>query len=287
MSRFKGGWIKVWRNLNDHWVGEDGYSFAIFIRLLTWANLEPSKKYENGKLRIIERGSMLTSSEDIAKSFGWDKKTVSRRLAALEEDKMIVQKVSHSGRYITICNYDEYQRYENVGVPPSTCQVPAQSVTMRTHKEELKTLRNKEGEEELILAGATAPALPKRVAKPKEPGIGTPVWESYSNAYQKRYGVKPARNARDASLCKQFVERIGATEAPLVAEFYLTHHNQFYTAKLHPLNLMLADAQKLRTEWTMGAKMTGEIAKKSEVVAHNEEAFRIYRERQKQEGNIL
>jgi len=54
-----------------------------------------------------------------------------------------------------------------------------------------------------------------------------------------------------AMLCK-LVDKLGAEEAPLVAAFYVTHRSSWYAEKMHPVNLLLADAEKLRTEWATG-----------------------------------
>jgi len=67
---------------------------------------------------------------------------------------------------------------------------------------------------------------------------------------------------------------VGAEDAPKIAEFYVTHHDRWYVQKLHPLNLLLSDIQKLRTEWLAGVKMTGTLARQEEVSTHNEEALK-------------
>lgn len=126
------------------------------------------------------------------------------------------------------------------------------------------------------------PAQP--VPRKKSPTVskGGPIWEAYSTAYESRYGQRPARNARDNSLCAKLVDLIGAEDAAKVAAFYLTHHDRWYVSKLHPLNILVADAQKLRTEWLAGTKMTGQMAKEAEVSDHNDEVIRKYYERKRQ-----
>lgn len=89
---------------------------------------------------------------------------------------------------------------------------------------------------------------------------GALVWALYENAYRERYKVEPVRNAKNNALCKQLVQRLGK-EAPLVAEFYVQHSAQFYVVKGHPLSLLVADAEKLRTEWATGQKITATAAR--------------------------
>ena len=79
---------------------------------------------------------------------------------------------------------------------------------------------------------------------------------AYSEAYRKRYGVEPVRNKSVNSMLCKLVEKLGAEEAPAVAAFYVTHQGQFYFAKMHLVNLLVADAEKLRTEWATGCQVT-------------------------------
>jgi len=85
---------------------------------------------------------------------------------------------------------------------------------------------------------------------------GSETWDSYSKAYLNRYGAKPVRNASVNSKILQFVKRLGAIDSPHVAAFYVEHDNNFYVAKMHPVGLLLADAEKLHTEFKTGNKLT-------------------------------
>jgi hypothetical protein len=89
-------------------------------------------------------------------------------------------------------------------------------------------------------------------------------WEFYENAYLSRYGVNPVRNAKINGQIRQFVERLGAVEAPLVARFYLSHNSAKYVSNAHPVGFMLLDAEKLRTEWLRGKQITATEAHSSE-----------------------
>jgi|CXWL01.1.fsa_nt_gi uncharacterized protein YdaU (DUF1376 family) len=94
-------------------------------------------------------------------------------------------------------------------------------------------------------------------------GVG--VWNSYAEAYRGRYGVLPVRNRTVNSHLKQICERLGAQEAPQVAEFYLHHNKQFYVVARHPTNLLLRDCEGLRTEWVTGIKSTSGEARNLEL----------------------
>lgn len=105
-------------------------------------------------------------------------------------------------------------------------------------------------------------------------------WGAYSKAYFSRYGTEPVRNQKINSQIKQIVERLGK-EAPLVAEFYVTHNDNFYVRKLHEIGLLLANAENLRTQWAVGwAQMTSgkarQIEQSSNSISAIDEAMAIY-----------
>lgn len=88
--------------------------------------------------------------------------------------------------------------------------------------------------------------------KPAEPDQSSATWQAYADAYEAKYGAVPVRNAAVNGQLAQIVARLGATEAPEVAAFFLGHKNLLYVRAMHPVNLLLRDAEKLRTEWATG-----------------------------------
>ena len=76
-----------------------------------------------------------------------------------------------------------------------------------------------------------------------------PVWDAYAKAYEQVYDVPPTRNGKVNGILCRFVERVGADDAPGVAAFYVGHPSKFYRSRGHPVELLLQDAEKLRTEW--------------------------------------
>jgi hypothetical protein len=86
-------------------------------------------------------------------------------------------------------------------------------------------------------------------------------WKFYSDAYFARYEADPVRNATINTQVKAFVKRIGAEEAPHVAAFFVQSNAAFYVQRGHTFGNLLADAEKLRTEWATGRTMTGTRAR--------------------------
>jgi hypothetical protein len=58
-----------------------------------------------------------------------------------------------------------------------------------------------------------------------------------------------------------------------VAAFYLTHNGQRYVAAMHPVGLLLMDAEKIRTEWATGQRMTSTAARQIDQTQSNFDAF--------------
>jgi hypothetical protein len=76
--------------------------------------------------------------------------------------------------------------------------------------------------------------------------------------------VPPVRNAKVSSAIKAFVRRVGQDEAPDVARYYLSHCSAYYAKRCHDTGAMLADAEKLRTEWATKRQVTGVAARQQE-----------------------
>lgn len=114
---------------------------------------------------------------------------------------------------------------------------------------------------------------PPKAKKAKEPAPTNEVWQAYAEAYRIRYKADPIRNAMVNGQLAQLVGRLGADEAPAVAEFYLTHKNRFYVEKMHPVGLLLSDAEKLRTEWATGRQVTATQANQADKTQANFNAF--------------
>lgn len=120
-------------------------------------------------------------------------------------------------------------------------------------------------------ADASADVPPKKNQRAESKTAA--VWEKYSNAYYAAYGVDPVRNVKVNSQLAQLVDRIGEGEAPFVAEFYVTHKNSYYVRKMHSVDSLLADCEKLRTEWATNTKMTQTKAMQADKTQTNLDAF--------------
>lgn len=98
-------------------------------------------------------------------------------------------------------------------------------------------------------------------------------WAAYSNAYEKRYRAKPVRNQPVNAKVKQFVQRIGYEEAPLVAAFFVERVcERFVVSKCHDVGLLLSGAEGYRTQWATGQAMTATRAQQADQSQANYDA---------------
>jgi len=118
------------------------------------------------------------------------------------------------------------------------------------------------------------PSKRKTEAKAKKPAKTADTWTAYALAYFNRYGIDPIRNASVNSQLANFVKRVGTEEAPAIAAYFVTHPDAYYTKRGHTIGIMLADAEKLRTEWATQNQVTGGQAHKQEETTTRQNAFK-------------
>jgi len=112
-------------------------------------------------------------------------------------------------------------------------------------------------------------------AKIKDPTVGSLVWEAYREAYlaNPRYGVEPVRNARVNSFCAQIGARLGREEAQDVVRYYLTLRNSWYVTRGHSLQCLVADCEKVRTEWVTRQQITQAGAREDDRLKNQGDAW--------------
>lgn len=128
-------------------------------------------------------------------------------------------------------------------VSVTICHTPSQPVTPSLAVPSLAVPSSKKEQQ--------IPPPPKAAAP-----VTAPAWSGYSTAYSARYKAQPVRNATVNGQLSQLVKRLGAEEAPDVAAWYVGHNGARYVAAGHSVGLLLADAEKLRTEWATGRQIT-------------------------------
>ena len=106
----KKGYIKVYRDIQDHWIWQEEFSMAqAWLDLIMMANHKDRKIPFNGTIKVIKRGQHLTSVRKLSARWGWGINKTERFLKMLESDDMIKKESDTNGTLLTVVNYGVYQ----------------------------------------------------------------------------------------------------------------------------------------------------------------------------------
>ena len=154
------GWIKLNRQIQDHWVWSDPEKLKAWLDILLMANHEAKKVGLREGLITIKRGQFITSIGKLAERWKWSRERVRRFLNILERDSMITRKSDTFKTTITVVNYGKFQgeRHSN----ETTNETPNKSSNETSG--ETRTRKNKNDKEK---KEGTAPT-PDVGAVPKE-----------------------------------------------------------------------------------------------------------------------
>ena len=260
-----------------------------YRRLLDWQYMheKPITTDLNAICRLLMLRDYATDVEQVLSEFftltedGWIN---SRAFDEIEQYKDKSKKASEAGKASaakrslkneSTNNQQDTNKNEHTFNDRSTTVQPTMNYELRTKNYKPETI-NQEPEE---LKDKTIESFPDGVKisphpvqkissipknKNKDLSPSSETWEAYSDAYERRYKAKPVRNATVNGQISSFIKRIGFEEAPMVAAFYVYHNNSFYVQKMHTVGLLLADAEKLRTEWATNRQVTNTQARQAD-----------------------
>lgn len=120
-----------------------------------------------------------------------------------------------------------------------------------------------------FLPSSTTNTTEKDLQPGKPAAPTTPAWEAYAEAYQRRHGCKPSRDAEANAQLKRLIGKVGADDAPAIAAHYVTNNDAYLIRERHPLGVLAKNAQKYRTDWLTGRQITGHQARQTERTASN------------------
>jgi hypothetical protein len=142
------GWIKLHRQIKDHWLWKSDNRFKWWIDILLTVNHSDSKALVKGTLVECKRGQSIRSLESWAKDWGVTKGAVRDFFLLLTKDEMLYTESLKVTTRITVCKYEDYQTElhvektqrkrrknaeETVGLPKQECK-EGEEVNTKTWK---------------------------------------------------------------------------------------------------------------------------------------------------------
>lgn len=107
------GWIKLNREINNHWVFQNSDYFKWWIDILLEVNYTPAKVVIKGKVYDCGRGEKLYSLDTWAMRWKTNKSKVRRYFDLLQKENMIELKNETQTTRLKVCKYEDYQETEN------------------------------------------------------------------------------------------------------------------------------------------------------------------------------
>ncbi|MEI6140112.1 MAG: hypothetical protein WCP85_12675 [Mariniphaga sp.] len=107
------GWIKLHRQLKDHWLWKSEKRLKWWIDVLLTVNHSDTKVMVNGHLIECQKGQSIRSLSTWAKDWNVSKKAVRDYFKLLERDSIISLESVHFTTRITVCKYEDYQGQVN------------------------------------------------------------------------------------------------------------------------------------------------------------------------------
>ena len=103
------GWIKIYRELADHWLAKHPEKLGWWVLLLLKVAHEDKKVLVGNQMIELKRGQIIASLTYLADLWQTSKRTAERFVELLEKEQMLSRCVSRKVSIITICNYESYQ----------------------------------------------------------------------------------------------------------------------------------------------------------------------------------
>ncbi|WOA37346.1 DnaD domain protein [Enterococcus faecalis] len=138
-----GGWIKLYRTIQDHWIWENPQYLKWWLDLILMANHQDRKILFDGELKTVKVGERITSEKKLSERWKVSRNTVRKFLDLLVKDDMIeLSRSRQNGTWYKVSNYAEYQSFSEIKKQRSEQQAAHQTEQRTEHKQEPKEPKN-------------------------------------------------------------------------------------------------------------------------------------------------
>lgn len=136
------GWIKVYRELADHWLAQHPEKLGWWVLLLLKVAHEDKKVLVGNQLVELKRGQIIASLTFLAELWQTSKSSAERFVSLLEKEEMLRRCMNRKTSIITICNYESYQ--EKKGAKRDNKRDDAETMLRRCWEENKENKEDKE-----------------------------------------------------------------------------------------------------------------------------------------------
>jgi hypothetical protein len=143
------GWIKLHRQIRNHWVFKNANYFKAWVVIISEVNHQSTKVVIEGELIECKRGQSINSLATWVRILGdeWTVQKLRTFLKLLEKDGMINTEGLRKTTRVTVCNYDSYQSEQQGDNKQTTRRQQADNKEITTNKNE----KNEKNEKEVLL----------------------------------------------------------------------------------------------------------------------------------------
>lgn len=136
MRKAMNGWIKLHRQIRNHWVFKNANYFKAWVVIISEVNHQSSKVLIEGELIECKRGQSINSLATWVSILGhdWTIQKLRTFLKLLEKDGMINTEGLRKTTRLTVCNYDSYQSEQQADNKQTTNSQQADNTQLTTNK---------------------------------------------------------------------------------------------------------------------------------------------------------
>lgn len=134
------GWVKLHRQIRNHWVYQNPVFLQIWIEFLLLANFDRAESLINGKFIVLKKGQFLFGRRKFAQRLGCSEWQLRAFITAASSAGMIATRKFSKYSIISITNYDLYQENRqhtarfSASTPPANRQHAATSKDVKKKK---------------------------------------------------------------------------------------------------------------------------------------------------------
>ena len=185
------GWIKIHRKILDWEWWDKPEMIKLLIMFICKANIED--KIWHGIL--IKRGQFISSLDALKVDSGFSIQKIRTCIKRFENTKELTIKSTNKYSIITICNYDDYQVFEN-----DIQQTDQQTNNKQTTNKQQQLKNNKKDKNNILPIGSAPPD--------GNATLNSKARESFESHYKETFGNDYYWTAKDAGAMSQLLKKL-------------------------------------------------------------------------------